>query len=137
MSVDTMNMPRVDHPVVGHLAWVEARRELLAREKDLRRHMDAIARERCSLPWERVEQEYTFDTSRGQRTLSELFNGKSQLLMYHFMLGPGWAEGCKECSLISDHFDPMLVHLEHRDVSFVVVSRAPLKEVQDFQKRMG
>jgi predicted dithiol-disulfide oxidoreductase (DUF899 family) len=137
MAVETINAPQLDHLVVGHAEWVEARRELLAREKDLRKRMDAIAEQRRKLPWERVEQEYRFETKCGTRSLADLFGGKSQLLIYHFMLGPGWAEGCKGCSFISDHFDPMLVHLAHRDVSFVVVSRAPLDEIQAFQRRMG
>jgi len=137
MSIETINAPQVGHSVVGHREWVEARRNLLAREKDLRRQMDAIAKERRNLPWELVEQGYRFDTACGERTLPELFDGKSQLLIYHFMLGPGWPEGCKGCSFISDHFDPMLVHLAHRDVNFVVVSRAPLGEIQSFQRRMG
>src|ERR1700761_6300134 len=101
MAVETINAPQIDHRVMGHREWVEARRDLLAREKDLRRQMDAIAKERRSLPWELVEQEYRFDTACGERTLRELFDSKSQLLIYHFMLGPGWPEGCKGCSFIS------------------------------------
>jgi predicted dithiol-disulfide oxidoreductase (DUF899 family) len=137
MATETMIRPQIGHLVVGHDEWVKARLELLAREKDLRRQMDAIARERRNLPWERVEKQYLFDTHCGERTLADLFNGKSQLLIYHFMLGPGWEEGCKGCSFISDHFDGMLVHLGQRDVSFVAVSRAPLNEIEAFKTRMG
>lgn len=137
MSVETMRTPALDHPVVGHTEWVQARVELLAREKELRREMDEIAKERRNLPWERLQQDYVFDSAAGACSLADLFNGKSQLLIYHFMFGPGWTEGCKSCSFIADHFDPMLVHLAHRDVSFAVVSRAPLPEIQAFKKRMG
>jgi predicted dithiol-disulfide oxidoreductase (DUF899 family) len=137
MSVGTMNAPAVNHRVVGHEDWVQARIDLLAREKELRRQMDEMARLRRNLPWEQVEQRYEFDTRDGKQTLADLFGKRSQLLIYHFMLGPGWEEGCKGCSFLSDHFDPMLVHLAHRDVSFVVVSRAPLDEIEAFKKRMG
>jgi predicted dithiol-disulfide oxidoreductase (DUF899 family) len=137
MTIETLSASAVGHTVVGHAEWRQARQELLAREKELRRQMDDIAKERRNLPWERVEQEYVFDTNGGARSLADLFGNKSQLLIYHFMLGPGCPEGCKSCSFVSDHFDPMLVHLAHRDVSFVVVSRAPLTEIETFKKRMG
>ncbi len=137
MTVEVLSAAAVGHAVVGHTEWRQARQELLAREKELRRQMDDIAKERRNLPWERVEQEYVFDTNGGARSLADLFSNKSQLLIYHFMLGPGWPEGCKSCSFVSDHFDPMLVHLAQRDVSFVVVSRAPLTEIETFKKRMG
>ncbi len=137
MTVETMTTPTTDHAVVGHDEWLQARLQMLTKEKDLRRQMDEVARLRRDLPWEQVKAEYIFDSASGKQRLADLFNGKSQLLVYHFMLGPGWAEGCKSCSYLADHFDPMLVHLAHRDVSFAVVSRAPLAEIQAFQKRMG
>lgn len=137
MSVETVATPTVDHAVVAHDDWLQARLQLLAREKELRRQMDAVAKLRRNLPWEQVKTDYVFDTKTGKQRLADLFNGRSQLLVYHFMLGPGWPEGCKSCSYLADHFDPMLVHLAHRDVNFLVVSRAPMAEIEAFQKRMG
>ncbi len=123
--------------VVSNEEWIEARRDLLTKEKVFTRLRDEVSRNRRELPWTKVEKEYTFQSARGPETLSDLFDGRSQLIVYHFMLGPGWAEGCKSCSFLADHFDATLVHLAHRDVSFVVVSRAPLSEIEAFQKRMG
>ncbi len=123
--------------VVSRDEWVEARRELLAEEKEFTRLRDEISRKRRELPWTKVEKNYKFQSNRGTETLSELFEGRSQLIVYHFMLGPGWEEGCKSCSFLADHFDSALVHLAHRDTSFVVISRAPFNEIQAFQKRMG
>ncbi len=117
--------------------WLAARKDLLAREKDFTRQRDALTAERQKLPWVRVEKEYVFDTSGGKETLADLFGGKSQLIVYHFMLGPGWQEGCQSCSLIADHFDGMTVHLAHRDVTLLAVSRAPLPQIEAFQSRMG
>jgi predicted dithiol-disulfide oxidoreductase (DUF899 family) len=128
----------MDRPnIVSHEEWIEARRELLAAEKDLTRRRDALAALRQALPWERVDKEYVFDTPEGARTLAELFDGRSQLLVQHFMLGPGWEEGCPSCSFMADHIDGMNVHLAHRDVTLVVVSRAPLAEIERFRRRMG
>lgn len=128
----------MDRPnIVSHEEWIEARRELLAAEKDLTRRRDALAALRQALPWERVDKEYVFDTPEGARTLAELFEGRSQLLVQHFMLGPGWEEGCPSCSFMADHIDGMNVHLAHRDVTLVVVSRAPLAEIERFRRRMG
>lgn len=128
----------MDKPnIVSHEQWIEARRGLLAAEKDLTRRRDALAALRQALPWERVDKEYVFDTPRGPRTLAELFDGRSQLLAQHFMLGPGWEEGCKGCSFMADHIDGMNVHLANRDVTLVVVSRAPLAEIERFRRRMG
>lgn len=98
---------------------------------------DEINRQRRELPWEKVEKSYTFQTGQGEKTLAELFGDNSQLIVYHFMLGPGWDEGCTGCSFISDHFDAPLKHIVHHDVSLVVVSRATLPEIQKFKKRMG
>ena len=130
-------MNTVNHPVVAADRWIAERRALLAREKELMRLQDQIARERRALPWERVEQNYVFDTSRGQRSLAELFEGRRQLLVQHFMLAPGWAQGCPSCSYMADHTDGMTVHLAQRDTTLVAVSRAPLAEIARFRARMG
>ncbi|HLB15510.1 MAG TPA: thioredoxin family protein [Burkholderiales bacterium] len=127
----------VDHPVVSREEWLAARRRHLAREKELTRLRDAIARERRELPWVEVEKKYVFDGPTGRETLADLFDGRSQLIVYHFMLGPGWEQGCPSCSFLSDHVDGSLPHLAARDVSFAAVSRAPLAEIQAFQRRMG
>ena len=116
--------------------WPRARR-LLAEEKEFTRRRDRLSARRRELPWEKVDQTYWFDGPDGRETLGDLFAGHSQLIIYHFMLGPGWEEGCKSCSFLADHFDGAAVHLAQRDVTFVVVSRAPLPEIQAFQRRMG
>jgi len=125
------------HPVVSADQWLTARHALLAREKALTRLRDEIAQERRALPWTRVDKRYTFDTPDGPRDLSELFDGRSQLLVQHFMLGPGWAQGCPSCSFMADHMGGMQVHLEHRDLSVLAISRAPLAEIKRFHDRMG
>ncbi|HZL93387.1 MAG TPA: thioredoxin family protein, partial [Vicinamibacterales bacterium] len=127
----------VNHPVVSRDQWIAERKTLLAREKELTHLRDQIARERRALPWVRVEKNYVFDTLEGRRTLAELFEGRSQLLVQHFMLAPGWEQGCKSCSYMADHSDGMNVHLAHRDVTFVAISRAPLAEIARFRSRMG
>ena len=127
----------VNHPVVSMDRWVAERKALLAREKELTRLHDQIARERRALPWVQIEKDYVFDTLEGWRTLSDLFEGRRQLLVQHFMLGPGWEEGCKSCSYMADHVDGMKVHLAHRDVTLMAVSRAPLGEIEVFRRRMG
>jgi len=126
-----------NHPVVSRERWLDARKALLAREKELTRLRDQVARERRALPWERVEKDYVFDTAEGRRTLSELFDGRRQLLVQHFMLGPGWEEGCPSCSFMADHSDGMNVHLAQRDITLVAISRAPLAEIEPFRQRMG
>ena len=126
-----------DHPVVSDEAWLAARKELLAREKQLTRLRDQIAQERRALPWRRVQTAYVFDTAEGPKTLGDLFRGRSQLLVQHFMFGPGWSQGCPSCSYMADHIGGMLIHLAHRDVSFVAVSRAPLTDLQKYRQRMG
>ncbi len=123
--------------VVSEQEWLVARRDLLAREKELTRLRDQVSEHRRELPWVKVEQEYVFAGPDGKETLAELFAGRSQLIIYHFMLGPGWEEGCKSCSYLADHFDGANIHLPHRDVTLIVVSRAPLPEIQEYQKRMG
>lgn len=127
----------VNHPVVSRDRWVAERKTLLAREKELTRLHDQIARERRALPWERIEKDYVFEGPEGRRTLAELFDGRRQLLVQHFMLAPGWEQGCKSCSYMADHIDGMNVHLANRDVTLRVVSRAPLAEIERFRRRMG
>jgi predicted dithiol-disulfide oxidoreductase (DUF899 family) len=125
------------HPIVSRDAWVAERKALLAREKELTQLRDEIARRRRALPWVRIDKTYVFETQEGRRRLDELFDGRSQLLVQHFMLGPGWEEGCPSCSYMADHSDGMNVHLAHRDVTLVAVSRAPLAEIERFRRRMG
>ena len=125
------------HKILPHDRWVEARKALLLREKKFTRLRDELTEARRELPWERVEKEYAFDGPDGRRTLPDLFDGRSQLIVYHFMYGPGWEEGCKSCSFLADHFEPAVVHLNHRDVTMVAVSRAPLEEFAPFKARMG
>lgn len=122
---------------VTHAEWIEARKELLAKEKEFTRQRDELSRLRRALPWERVEKEYVFEGSRGEVALGDLFDNRSQLIVYHFMLGPGWSEGCKSCSYLADHFDGTTVHLAHRDVTLAVVSHAPYSEIAAFKQRMG
>jgi predicted dithiol-disulfide oxidoreductase (DUF899 family) len=117
--------------------WLTARKQLLAKEKQFTRLHDELAEERRALPWVRVEKAYVFDGPAGKQTLVDLFAGRSQLIVYHFMLGPGWKEGCPSCSLLSDSLDGSLVHLAARDVALAVVSRAPYAEIAAFQRRMG
>jgi predicted dithiol-disulfide oxidoreductase (DUF899 family) len=123
--------------LVSHEEWLKARRELLAAEKEFTRQRDALTRRRMAMPWERVEKNYVFDTPDGKRPLADLFEGRRQLLIQHFMLGPGWEQGCPSCSFMADHTDGMNVHLQHRDVTFLAVSRAPLAEIERFRRRMG
>ena len=125
------------HKVVSHDQWIAARKAYLAEEKAFSRARDALARKRRELPWEKVEKNYVFDTPQGKRSLADLFGGKNQLIVYHFMLGPGWEAGCPSCSFLADHFDGAVIHLAQRDVSFIVVSRAPLSEIENFKRRMG
>jgi predicted dithiol-disulfide oxidoreductase (DUF899 family) len=117
--------------------WLIARRALLVHEKEATRLRDKVNAERTALPRVRVEQDYVFDTPDGSRSLGELFTGRSQLIVYHFMLGPDWKAGCPGCSFLADHFDGAIAHLEHHDVSFVAVSRAPLAQIEAYKRRMG
>src|SRR6204780_624335 len=128
----------VGHPkVVSHAEWLAARSEFLSKEKEFTRLRDELSRQRRALPWERVEKRYEFDSAKGKVTLGDLFDGRSQLVVYHFMLGPGWEAGCPSCSYLADHFDGTAIHLAQRDVNFVVISRAPLAEIEKFKTRMG
>ncbi len=126
-----------NNKVVSGDEWLAARQELLAKEKEFTRLRDELSRERQALPWEKVEKEYSFDGPNGTETLSDLFDGRSQLIVYHFMFDPEWDEGCKSCSLLGDHYDPSIIHLEQRDVTMVTVSRAPLAKLEAFKRRMG
>jgi predicted dithiol-disulfide oxidoreductase (DUF899 family) len=125
------------NPVVSTEEWVAARKRLLAREKEFTRLRDQLSRERRELPWERVGKQYVFDTLDGRQTLSELFEGRSQLVVYHFMFGPNWEQACKSCSFWADNFNGIVVHLKHRDVAMIAVSRAPLEKIEAYRKRMG
>ena len=123
--------------VVSQAQWLAARKQLLKKEKEFTKLRDELSQERRELPWEKVEKEYTFQGPKGRETLAQLFDERSQLIAYHFMLGPGWKEGCPSCSFLADHFNPAVVHLAQRDVTFLAVSRAPLPEIEVFKKRMG
>ncbi|HZT52178.1 MAG TPA: thioredoxin family protein [Stellaceae bacterium] len=125
------------HVVASHAEWLAARKELLAKEKEFTRLRDELSRARRALPWERVEKPYAFDAPDGRKTLGDLFAGRSQLAVYHFMFDPEWSEGCKSCSFWADNFNPNVVHLAQRDVSMVSVSRAPLPQIEAFKRRMG
>src|SRR5213594_409635 len=141
MKIETLepetNKSEANPKVVSQAEWLVARKDLLTREKELTRLRDEVSRHRRELPWVKIDKKYVFDGQDGRKTLADLFDGRSQLIVYHFMLGPGWEEGCKSCSYLADHFDGANWHLPHRDVTFVVVSRAPLSEIEPFKKRMG
>ncbi|MGN7100198.1 DUF899 domain-containing protein [Ralstonia holmesii] len=125
------------HPVVSRDEWLIRRRALLAREKGVIHLRDAVNAERQALPWVKVDTEYVFESSEGKKTLAELFDGRSQLVVYHFMFGPDWDAGCPGCSFFSDHVGGMLTHLNHHDVTLVAVSRAPMDKIAAYKKRMG
>lgn len=126
-----------NHRVVSNEEWLEARKAFLAKEKEFTRQRDDISRLRRELPWERVEKQYVFDGPKGKESLADLFDGRSQLIVYHFMFGPEWSEGCPSCSFLCDHIDGAIAHLNARDVTLLVVSRAPLPKIEAFKKRMG
>src|SRR5271155_921476 len=130
-------MAMEQHRVVSSEEWLAARRELLAREKEFTRQRDALSRLRRELPWRRVEKPYVFEGPDGRVTLGDLFAGRSQLIVYHFMFDPGWEAGCKSCSFWADNFDGFYVHLNQRDVTLVAVSRAPWSTIARFKGRMG
>ena len=125
------------HTMTTRDEWLEARLDLLAAEKDLTRRSDEVARLRQRLPWVRTDKVYRFDTDKGGKTLKDLFDGRSQLMVYHFMFGPDYKAGCASCSAIADGFNGIFVHLENHDVAFTAVSRAPLAKLQAFKQRMG
>lgn len=126
-----------NHTVVSHDRWVEARKQFLIKEKQLTHLRDQLTRERLELPWEPVEKQYAFEGPRGRETLADLFAERNQLVVYHFMFGPDWDAGCPSCSLFADSFNGIVVHLQQRAVSFVVVSRAPFAKLDAYRKRMG
>jgi len=123
--------------IVSPQEWLDARRQLLAKEKELTRLSDELNEERRKLPWVKLDKTYVFDGSNGKETLADLFDGRSQLIIKHFMFGPGWQEGCVGCSFGADHLDGANMHLAHHDVTIVSVSRAPLEEIENFKRRMG
>ena len=125
-----------DHKIVDHEAWIEARKALLDLEREETHLRDRVNAARLALPWERVEKDYRFETPEGSASLGDLFQGRRQLIVYHFMLGPGWKAGCPGCSFIGDHIDGTLVHLNNHDVSWVAVSRAPMDEIAAYKTRM-
>ena len=135
-TLTTRNGPE-EHQVVSPKKWLAARKALLVAEKKFTRLHDRLKARRRALPWTRVEKDYVFDGPEGRETLAELFAGQHQLIVYHFMFGPDWREGCPHCSFWADHFDGPGPHLAQRDTTFVVISRAPLKKLAAFQRRMG
>ena len=126
-----------EHRVVDHEEWLAQRKAFLVREKEFNRMRDELSAARRDLPWERVQREYTFETIEGPRTLAELFDGRRQLLVYHFMFGPDWEAGCPSCSLLADSFERNIIHLAQRDIKMLAVSRAPLEKLEAYKKRMG
>jgi predicted dithiol-disulfide oxidoreductase (DUF899 family) len=133
MTITTGLIPRV----VSREEWLRARQDLLAQEKALTRQYDAVVASRRALPWVKVEKDYLFDTPQGKKSLADLFDGRTQLIVRHFMLGPDWKEGCVGCSFASDHVGGALVHLGNHDVTYIAVSRAPLDQIERFRERMG
>ena len=125
------------NPIVSHEAWITARKELLAKEKEFVRLRDQLTRQVRELPWEPVDKEYRFEGPNGPVTLNDLFGSKNQLIVYHFMFGPDWEEGCKSCSFLMDHVAPSAVHMADRGVALALVSRAPMAKLSVFQRRMG
>lgn len=125
------------HPIVSHEEWIEARKRLLAREKEFTRLRDRLSAERRDLPWERVDKAYVFEGPAGPIALADLFAGRSQLVIYHFMFDPAWEAGCKSCSFWADNFERNVVHLAQRDVTLIAVSRAPLEKLEAFKRRLG
>ena len=126
-----------NHKVVSPQEWLANRRELLKKEKEFTRLRDELSQQRRELPWEKVDKQYVFEGAGGKETLADLFDGKSQLMVYHFMFGPEWKEGCPSCSLVADHIDGSVIHLAQRDVTLLAISRAPLSQIEPFKKRLG
>ena len=135
--MSTATTEKLNTKVVSPAEWLTARKALLKKEKEFTRLRDELSRQRRELPWEKVEKSYVFEGPTGKVTLSELFKGRSQLVVYHFMFGPGWEQGCPSCSFLADNFDGARVHLEQRDAAFAVISRATSPEIEAFKKRMG
>jgi predicted dithiol-disulfide oxidoreductase (DUF899 family) len=127
----------LDHAVVSGSQWLQARKELLKKEKEFTRLRDELSQQRRDLPWEAVTGQYVFEGPDGKRTLADLFEGRSQLVIYHLMFGPEWAAGCPICSFWADNFNNIVVHLNHRDVTMIAVSHAPYEKLAAYQRRMG
>jgi predicted dithiol-disulfide oxidoreductase (DUF899 family) len=131
-------MKNIENPrIVSRADWLSARQKHLAREKEITRLHDQLVAERRELPWMKVEKDYRFEAPGGEMTLAELFAGRSQLIVYHFMFGPDWEQGCKSCSFLMDHIEGARMHFEHHDVTFVAIARAPLEKIEAFKRRMG
>jgi len=126
-----------NHKIVSKDDWIKARQDLLVKEKEFTRLRDKLSAERRELPWERVEKEYVFEGPDGKETLAQLFAGKSQLIVHHFMLGPDWDAGCPSCSFWSDNYNGIGIHLKHRDISLLAISRAPFQNIESYKQRMG
>lgn len=126
-----------EHKVVSEKEWLKARKQLLIKEKKFSRLRDTLNKQRRALPWVKIEKKYVFDGPNGKESLADLFGEKSQLIVYHFMFGPGWGDGCPHCSFWADHYDGANLHIGQRDTALVVISRAPLKEIMPFKERMG
>jgi predicted dithiol-disulfide oxidoreductase (DUF899 family) len=133
MSASIIEIPKI----VSENDWLAARRELLRKEKEFTRLRDELTAQRRELPWVKVEKRYEFEGAQGRQTLPELFDGQSQLIIYHFMFDPGWEAGCKSCSFWADNFNPIVVHLRHRDTTMMAISRAPYEKIAAYKKRMG
>jgi len=131
------NQAASGHRIVSREEWIAARKALLLREKEEVHLRDAVNKERLALPWEIVDKDYRFQTTTGEKSLADLFEGRSQLIIYHFMLGPDWDAGCPGCSFLADHLDGTLPHLNHHDVTLTAVSRAPMDKIAAYRKRMG
>jgi len=127
----------MNHKVVSHDQWIAARKDLLTKEKQFAHQREDLARQRRELPWEKVEKAYTFESAKGKESLADLFEKRSQLVVYHFMFAPEWDEGCPHCSFWADNFNGVDVHMNHRDVTFVAISRAQISKIEAFKKRMG
>src|ERR1700693_879403 len=127
----------IKRKLVSPKEWLGARKKLLVQEKEFTRLRDQLSQQRRELPWVKVEREYVFEGPNGKEALGDLFEGRNQLVVYHFMFAPDWEEGCPSCSFWADNFNGIGVHLNHRDVTFVAISRAPLAKIEPFKKRMG
>ena len=126
-----------NHTIVSQDQWIKARKELLTKEKEFTHIRDIHNQRRRELPWVRVDKEYVFDGPKGKQTLSELFSGKNQLIVYHFIFAPDWEVGCPSCSFWADNFNNISIHLNQRDVNMIAISRAPYSKIAEYQKRMG
>ncbi len=133
----TATVEKTAAKVVSSAEWLAARKQLLAKEKEFTRLRDELSRQRREMPWEKIDKKYVFEGANGKETLADLFDGRSQLIVYHFMFGPGWKEGCPSCSFLADSFDGATIHMAQRDTSFIAISRATLPEIEAFKKRMG